>query len=347
MRGWSPLWGVILALAWLLAPDSAPRAHEIRPASLDLVEVAPGSIAITWKQPILGEVAVHLAPRLSNGWLDRPPARQFTTPTAFVREWIINDAGADDLNGLAIDVDGLAETITDVLVSLRRLDGRHVTLTLRPSNPHGVIDLASGRGLAVPAYLGLGFRHVLGGADHWLFLLGLVNLIGLRRQLPYAATAFTLAHSLTLALAALGVATAPPGLIEALVALSIVFLAKEQLRAIGRPRTITARRPWVMAFAFGLLHGMAFAGALGDIGLPKDARVSALLAFNIGVELAQLAVLGAAAILLLGAQRLAPDVARRAMPQARWAAAQAMGCCAAYWTLARTYAAFGTTPPVF
>jgi len=169
---------------------------------------------------------------------------------------------------------------------------------VRPDKPSLIIDLAARDGLALPAYLRLGVAHILTGADHLMFVLGLLLLVGIRWELVKAITAFTIAHRITLALAALDVIHVPSAVIECLVALSIVFVASELVR--NDKDTLTQRKPWVIAFCFGLLHGMAFAGALAEVGLPKDAIPLSLFLFNVGVEIGQLLFVSAAigAILL-------------------------------------------------
>jgi len=187
--------------------------------------------------------------------------------------------------------------------------------------------------------LRLGVTHILTGADHLAFVLGLVLLVGLNRRLVWAVTAFTLAHSLTLGASALGWVHAPSATIEALVALSIVFVAREL--AVSRDRQgLTAQAPWLIAFAFGLLHGFAFAGALAEVGLPQDAIPLALLLFNLGVEAGQLLFIGAVMLLLLALRRGLPQLSRNKAATSRRLAAYAMGCLAAALFIGRAAAAF-------
>jgi hypothetical protein len=184
----------------------------------------------------------------------------------------------------------------------------------------------------------LGIGHILTGFDHLMFVLGLLLLIGPNWRLVKAVTAFTVAHSLTLALAALGFVHFPSAIIEALVALSIVFVACELVPLPGRPETLTHRHPWLIAFTFGLLHGLAFAGALAEVGLPKGAEVAALFLFNVGVEIGQLTFIAVAigAIWALRWMRKRLPVITPAF--ARVAPAYVIGSCAAFWLIERIFA---------
>jgi len=224
--------------------------------------------------------------------------------------------------------------ITDVLARVERSDGTTQVVRLVPQRPRFVVEAAQDGASVSRTYLVLGIRHILGGVDHLLFVLALVLIVGHRRRLLITITAFTLAHSLTLAAATLGLVHVPQAPVEAAIALSIVFVAAEIVHGLqGRPG-LTARAPWVVAFSFGLLHGLGFAGALAEVGLPQRAIPLALLFFNVGVELGQLAfVSGVWAVL-----RLAGGVPR---PWPRWAQAlpaYAIGAVAMFWVIERTLA---------
>ena len=323
----------LLTLLTLLAfalPPAPVQAHEVRPASLEIA-VDDAGITVNWKQPAAGELALPLVPRISGGWLDTPPARTDRTPAYRVAEWrIATPPGA--LAGRSVSIDGLEHTITDALVRIRLADGSESTRLLRPDAPSFVVEVAGGAGTpSVPAYLAIGVEHILLGVDHLLFVLGLLLLVGGGRRLVWTITAFTLAHSLSLALASLGVVQAPVARVEAAIALSIVVVAVEVANLWrGRPG-LSHRWPWSVAFVFGLLHGLGFAGALADIGLPRDALLPALLLFNVGVELGQLAFVAA----VLALRRLLPA----SMPRLRWVAPYAIGSLSAYWFIGRSVAA--------
>jgi hydrogenase/urease accessory protein HupE len=208
------------------------------------------------------------------------------------------------LMGQRLGVEGLQKTITDVFVRMRGLGGDTTNLRLTAEAP---VQKFSGGGEGLSAYFGLGVEHLLLGIDHILFVLGLVLLVRGLRNLVYVITAFTLAHSLTLALSMVGSVTAPSAVVEAIIALSILFLAVELVTPEARRSTLASRYPQLVAFGFGLLHGFGFAGVLGDIGLPRDLALPALALFNIGLEVGQLMVVAAA---LLAGRFLAKPVAR-------------------------------------
>jgi hydrogenase/urease accessory protein HupE len=241
------------------------------------------------------------------------------------------------LNGQQLRVEGLSQSITDVLVQVDLADGRHVEAVLKPDRPYRDLRLAKTQAPGVPAYLKLGVQHILTGVDHLAFVLGLLLLVGANRKLIKAITAFTVAHSLTLAAAALGLVHVPSAVVEMLVALSIVFVAAELVRT---GPSLTRRRPWLVAFTFGLLHGLAFAGALAEIGLPPHAVAASLLLFNVGVEIGQLMFVAAAIAVILALRRLRARLPLDLAIPARLAPAYVIGGFAAFWFLERAQAAF-------
>lgn len=335
----------MLALLAATALPAGLAAHEVRPAYLELTEVSAGRFEVLWKQPVLADAGPGLVRRLPL----RPafPARcreagralPELTAAALLERWTI-DCGAGGLGDAPIEVAGLPRTLTDVLLRVRFVGGASVDHLLRPEAPRVVVSPEGGGGMAVPAYLRLGVEHLLFGFDHILFVVGLMFLVGRPLQLVQVVTAFTAAHSITLALSTLGVVTLSQRPVEAVIALSILYLAVELARGAGRAsgatsaadeRSSLARSPWAIAFGFGLLHGFGFAGALADIGLPEEARAMALLLFNVGVEIGQLMVVGVLLALLYGLR-----VGRVPVPAA---AVQApivlMGTVSAYWFLER------------
>jgi hydrogenase/urease accessory protein HupE len=220
------------------------------------------------------------------------------------------------------------------LLRLERIDGTEITHRLTPDEPSYVVEAEPSRGQVAMTYLVLGVEHILSGVDHLLFVLALLMVVVGWRRMVGTVTAFTVAHSITLALAALGVVRVPGAPIEAIIALSIVFVAAEIIHARQGNPGLTARLPWIVAFTFGLLHGFGFAGALSEIGLPQASIPLALFTFNVGVEIGQLifiiAVLGLYAI----GKRLQP------MP-ADWAwrvSSYAIGGIAAFWVFERVAA---------
>lgn len=326
---------LLLGLILWLGLAAAGQAHEVRPALLQIVETGPNAYQVTWKQPAMGEIVIHLTPHLSGGALERPPTRQTAAQGFVEKSWQVS--GGPPLDGQTVSVEGLPETVTDVLVRITTAEGRQVDAVLKPAQPSMKLSLGKPSGLAVPAYLKLGVEHILTGFDHLLFVLGLLLLIGPSWRLVKTITAFTLAHSLTLALAALGYIAFPSAVIEALVALSIVFVATELVA--GRDDTLARRRPWLIAFVFGLLHGMAFAGALAQIGLPPGAAPQALFLFNVGVEIGQLMFIGAVLALIWLVSRTPWRAWLQRPLVARTAPAYAIGGLAAYWLIERVVAA--------
>jgi hydrogenase/urease accessory protein HupE len=325
---------ILACLALALAWAGTARAHEVRPALVQISQQAPGDYDVTWKRPVVGDMALRLRPNLSSGVLETPPTSEQAAPGHLIRVWKVR--GGAPLDGQTLEIEGLAESVTDVLVRISTHDGKSFDHVVRPARPTLRLDLSPARGVAVPGYLRLGVEHILTGFDHLLFVLGLLLIAGANWRLVKAITAFTVAHSLTLALAALGYMEFPSAAIEALVALSLLFLAVELARG---GETLTKRRTWIVAFLFGLLHGLAFSGILSRVGLPAEAAPLALLLFNIGVELGQLAFIAAAigliAVAGYGARRLA-------WSPPRWASsapAYLIGGLSAYWLIERSLAA--------
>ncbi|MBF6024023.1 HupE/UreJ family protein [Lysobacter niastensis] len=305
-------------------------AHEARPAYLQLRQTDAETYDVLWKVPGLGEdkrlaLDVEFAP----GTTTVDPQRMSFVSNAFVQRWRVRRAGG--LDGTSVRIAGLQATLTDVLVRLERLDGTTQHIRVVPASPEFVIEAAPGRWDVARTYLGLGVEHILLGIDHLLFVLALVILVNGARRLFWTITAFTAAHSLTLAAATLGWVHVPPPPVEASIALSIVFLATEIIHArAGRPG-LTYRQPWIVAFLFGLLHGLGFAGALSEVGLPINAIPVALLFFNVGVEVGQLLFISAVLAVMTGARRIR-------LPRNDWSwkvPVYAIGSVAAYWTIDR------------
>ena len=251
-----------------------------------------------------------------------------------VRRWSNRPQTRDSFDGAVVRIAGLERTITDVLVSVSFANGQTVQTVLEPDNNTLTLHLKGAGKLAAPAYLLLGIEHILTGFDHLSFVLGLLLLVRGRSRLLKTITAFTVAHSITLAAAALGYVNVSPPVIESLVALSIVFVAVELVRAYRGHEGLTVRHPWLIAFVFGLLHGFAFAGSLADIGLPKHNIPGALVLFNVGVEIGQLLFVAAVLALIQTARRFHWKFDN----QARWATASSgIGALASYWMIERIH----------
>jgi hydrogenase/urease accessory protein HupE len=216
------------------------------------------------------------------------------------------------------------------------LDGQSRVYTLTAAQPtvhlYGSADDGRGIGEIASAYLVLGIEHILTGYDHLLFVIGLLFLVGFRRRLVWTITAFTAAHSLTLTSAAMGWLTLRPPPVEATIALSIVLVASEALR---QRQTLARRWPALVAFVFGLVHGLGFAGALREIGLPQQHLVTALLTFNLGVELGQLLTVGMAWMIVIAVRR------QPWAPRLKSPVLYVIGSLAAYWSLLRLVAMLG------
>ena len=297
-------------LAWCasLLCASGTQAHEVRPAAFEAKAVGEDITQITWRQPVSGEYAVPLVPRLSSGWLDRAPDAQQLTPQTLTQVWREKKPIAA-LAGQTLGVEGLGSTLTDVFVRIEWPRGRPLVTLLKPVMPELEIPAPGARGGSL-AYLKLGTTHIWSGHDHLLYLAGLMLLVGSLWQLVKVISAFTLAHSLTLALSALDLVVLPPAPVEAAIALSIVMVAAEAARARRGGTSLTLRRPWLVALLFGLLHGFGFAGALREAGLPADAVAVPLLLFNLGIEMGQLLFVAAVGGMALALARLAPPLLR-------------------------------------
>ena len=335
MRGY--LLAMIVSLGAAL-PARDVDAHEVRPAYLEIDESAPNRFDVLWKQPSLGTLVLRLNPRLSNGLLDTPPDEEYTANSFVIRRWQGRNLSHDSFDGATLRIEGLEHTITDALVNISFASGQQIQTVLRPGSPAFGIHLTGTGKLPVPAYLTLGIEHILTGFDHLSFVLGLLLLVRGRLRLIKTITAFTLAHSMTLAAAALGYVHVSAPVIESLVALSIVFVAVELTRAWQGQEGITTRYPWLIAFTFGLLHGFAFAGSLADIGLPLHHIPAALLLFNCGVEVGQLLFVGVV---------FAISALLRRLPWSwlggpvRWAIPYGIGALASYWMLERVHVLIG------
>jgi hydrogenase/urease accessory protein HupE len=306
--------------------------REARPALVQITQRDAHHFDVLWKQPVNGDVALHLAPQLSGGALERDPDVNTITPSYALRQWRkLADSESQPLKGQTLSVAGLDRSITDVLVSVTLLNGRTTQQILTPRQPQVTLDFNAHAAPAAAAYLKLGIEHILTGVDHLLFVFGLLLLVRKPKPLLGTITAFTAAHSTTLAATALGWIQVRSSVVEALVALSIVILAVELARHAFGKAGVTTRYPWLIAFAFGLLHGCAFAGALAEVGLPSQAIPLALFLFNVGVEIGQLLFIAAAWLALAGVKRLM----REPQPWTRLIAPYAIGSFAAYWFIER------------
>ena len=318
---------LVLVLLTLSAPGAC--ADELRPAFLDIKEIAANEFAIRWKVPARGEMRLGLYVRLPAACkAASEPLTGFEAGSYFESFRIICP---DGLKGETIAVDGLQATTTDALARIEYRGGATQIVRLNAEQTAFVVTGAQPWHEVARTYILLGVEHILASADHLLFVLALIFLVGDPWTLVKTVTAFTIAHSVTLAGATLGLFSLPQAPVEATIALSIVFLAREMVLTGRDPQRLSARRPWLVAFTFGLLHGFGFAGALKEVGLPQIDVPIALLTFNIGVELGQLIFI--AGVLLT--QRLARALISAPAQNARFAAGYAIGVAATFWTAER------------
>ena len=276
---------VLFVTGWGSLPNA--DAHESRPAVLNINEQKTGWFEVTWKIPILAEDQVDIHPVLPESMAAYGPPAVHNVPGARV-QYSTYQAEGDALSGETITIDGLSTTQIDVMVRINLANGTSYSSILRPASPSYVIPSPGTRGEIAWVYLRLGVEHILQGIDHLLFVLGLLLIVGSRRMLLKTITAFTIAHSITLGIATLGYASAPGPPLNAAIALSILFLGPEIVRVWRGQTSFTIRHPWVVAFAFGLLHGFGFASGLSTNGLPSAEIPVALLLFTVGVEIGQL-----------------------------------------------------------
>ena len=259
--------------------------HEVRPAYLEIKEIADYNYKVIWKVPLLNQRVPDIQPVIGDGQGLTSYHQKRELEALIDYKNLVLDK---DIGGLSLYVTNLEKTLIDVIVRLERANGEINTFLIQPSDPDIIIP-ASSSPLQVAKTFGiLGVEHILLGWDHLLFVFGLILLIRKRRLLITTITAFTIAHSITLIFASLGILNLPSAPVETVIALSIVFLGREYILMQRGQKSMTAERPWLVAFIFGLLHGLGFAGALSSIGLPNHALLTSLLSFNLGVEIGQL-----------------------------------------------------------
>jgi len=322
-------------VAMLLAVASGGHADVFRPAYLELREAGGHRYDVLWKVPAQSEdVALALEVVFPDATRVVGAPRAAFTGALLIRRWQIEHPGG--LVGEVVRIEGRAARATDVIACVERRDGTSQVERLSLSQAAFTIAPTAGTGEIAWSYLILGVEHILGGIDHLLFVFALLLIVRGGKRIFATVTAFTLAHSLTLVSATLGWVDVPGPPVEAIIALSIVFVAAEVIHGErGRPG-LTARAPWTVAFTFGLLHGFGFAGALAEVGLPQTAIPLALLTFNLGVELGQLVFVGVA--LATGA------LLCRLAAKPLWfdsAAAYGTGSLAMFWFFDRVAAFWG------
>lgn len=317
----------VLASLYLLMPVNA---DEIRPALLDIKQQKTGLFAVTWKVPMRGDRVLAITPILPAN-LERVGTPTLQNVPGALLEHATYKINSGSLPGKIIEIEGLTEVQTDVLLLVQLQDGSQHSAILRPSAPRFEIPREASKLKVAGDYWLLGTIHILEGADHLLFVLALLLIVVGFGELFKAVTAFTVAHSITLALATLDVIRVPSAPTEAIIALSILFLAAEIVHKHNGQIGITERWPWLIAFLFGLFHGLGFAGALSEIGVPQTEVPLALFMFNVGVETGQLLFIAVVLSLVAVLKKLPFTV-----PQGSWRLLPyGIGSLAAFWTIER------------
>ncbi len=322
----------IFSLIVLILVSFIPTAdaHRLQPAYLEINEQSAGKFSILWKRPFISGRPMNIYPQLPSGCSNiTEPAVQASASGAIER-WLV-DCGSGMTNETIV-IDGLPLTQTDTLLRIQLIDGTMHTTVLRPDSPSFLIPEKASKTKVAGSYLLLGIEHILGGFDHLLFVLGLLLIVRSTMLLIKTITSFTLAHSVTLAMATLGFVYVPQAPVEAVIALSIIFLASELAKQHRGETGLTTRAPWLVALTFGLLHGFGFAGALTEVGLPQSDIPLALLFFNVGVEVGQL-------MFVAGVLVVTWMIHKAKVKWPAWAEqmpAYAIGSLAAFWFIQRT-----------
>jgi len=317
----------------LISLASVVHAHELQPGYLELQMTAPDEYAVTWKVPSVKGRPMAIVAKLPDNCTPQYADQLVWDGAAFLARWSMKCPGG--IEGGTITIEGLDKTSTDVLVRFEYANGEHESRRLTPNRISFAVPTQPNRFEVARTYLTLGYEHLLSGFDHLLFVLALLILVKGKRRILATVTAFTVAHSLTLAAATLGLVSLSGPPVEAVIALSIVFLAAEIRHSQKGTVGWTEQHPWLVAFSFGLLHGFGFAGALSELGLPSQSIPLALLLFNVGVELGQLAfVLATFGVLFcvgwtLRRARLVPPKWAKIIPP------YAIGITSAFWVVQR------------
>lgn len=328
-------WCKGIAVTLLLLLSFKAGADELRPAYLQLTEVRQDVFSVLWKVPANGQARLALTVDLGGGPGESPEKLSGFVSGTYVETWELAVDGG--LAGRKISINGLPRTSTDVLMRIEYRDGVTITNRFTPASPEYTVATKPTLVDTAYTYLVLGVEHILLGIDHLLFVLALLLLVDQTRKLVITITFFTLAHSITLSLASLDLIHVPVPPVEAIIALSIVFVASEILRVQAGHSSLTHQKPWVVAFTFGLLHGLGFAAALGEIGLPQTAVPLALLFFNVGVEIGQLIFVFA--YLLIAS--LISNVHVLNTPALRKVPPYVIGSLASFWVIERTAGFWG------
>lgn len=319
----------LLIFSFIFLTHFTSYAHEIRPGFIQIEQINETTYQVFWKIPRLDQAIPKIYINFPNGF--RVTESRSPNPIPGFVLYSYQMTSTSSLNGKRIGVDGLDSTLIDVLVNINFLNGEKISFMLQPDHPTHIIPEKETVLGTIKTYLILGIEHILLGIDHLLFVLALLLITSGFKKLIKTITAFTIAHSITLSLAALGFVGLPGAPVEAVIALSIVFLAVELMHYYKGKPSLTAKYPWIVAFTFGLLHGFGFAGALTNIGLPQTNIPTALLFFNVGVEIGQIAfILAVIAFIWL--------IKKTKMVFPKWATLVPVYCIggvASYWLIER------------
>jgi hydrogenase/urease accessory protein HupE len=303
-------------------------AHEIRPAYLQIIQTGETTYEVFWKVPSMGAAVPKIQPVFPPFFTVEELKAPNQIPGSVIYSYKISSE--ETLQGKILTINGLNKTLIDALVTINYLNGEKVTMMLQPDKDSSIIPGETSTYDVTKTYTKLGVEHILLGIDHLLFILALIIITRGKWKIIKTITAFTIAHSITLSLAALGYVNFPTPPVEAVIALSIVFLAVEIVKNINGKQTLTSQKPWLVAFTFGLLHGFGLAGALTAIGLPQHDIPWALAFFNVGVEIGQIVfVLVILVIIKLLSFKKNWSLSIKKIP------AYAIGSMAAFWMIER------------
>lgn len=318
----------LFILLFLLSISFKGWSHEIRPAYLQIIQTSETTYEVFWKVPSMGDAVPKIHPVFPPFFTVEELKRPNQISGSVIYSYKISSEKS--LQGKILTIEGLNKTLIDALVTVTYLNGEKVTMMLRPDKDSSIIPGETSTYDVIKTYSKLGIEHILLGIDHLLFVLALIIITMGKWKIIKTITAFTIAHSITLSLAALGYVNFPTPPVEAVIALSIVFLAVEIVKIQNGKETLTSKKPWLIAFTFGLLHGFGFAGALSNIGLPQQDIPFALAFFNIGVEIGQIAfVLVVLVFIKLLSYKKDWPVFIKKVP------AYAIGSLAAFWMVER------------
>jgi hydrogenase/urease accessory protein HupE len=317
-----------LILAFTLVAHIKAFTHEMRPALLQIRQIDASHYEMTWKIPRRDNMVIRLSPVFPNWFQVRVSGTPRESGEGALYSYMVN--ANQDIHGMQIRIEGIEASLVDVLIYVELFNGERFSLMAQPSRPTVIIPDKESFFATARTYLLLGLEHILFGPDHLLFVLALLLIVSGTRRMIWTITAFTIAHSLTLSLSVLGFIGLPGPPVEACIALSIMFLAWELLKRQQGERVISAEKPWLVSFSFGLLHGLGFASALHEVGLPQTQVPAALAFFNVGVELGQLFFIFGTLLILKLARKLLNV-------SAIWpkVAAYAIGSVAAFWLIDR------------